>query len=239
MVGVLIGAGIFLILLGSVLLVIARKDASAKARWGKIGLELPTGALFVLVGAAMVGFPVWAAVNNHTATPTPAVAVGPAPPTTDPPTSMATTTTVPPTTAPKTTTTTVVARAKAVEISSPHAGALISGRAGVVVTGTAVGLGADTLWVFDYDEETRLYYRDTDEPLRVHNGRWSFLDQPIGETGTGDVGATFTIAVVRASPTCARTLRNKPPNAEGDITFGHFPAGCSEADSVDVVKNRA
>lgn len=218
--------GTVLIVFGGALVLIARADAFTKARWGKVRFELPTGLVFALVGAGMLAFPYWISVgreNSATGTTAP-------PATTQP--------SVPSTTAPSTTTTSTASApaGKDVVITSPYDGKSVSGRAGVVLSGTASGLGGDTLWVFDHDLDNLLYYRDSDEPVVVREGRWSFLDKPIGDSGSGDIGTTFTVVVVRASTSCTKVLRGTKANADGDVTFTDLPTGCSEADSVHVVK---
>ncbi len=112
----------------------------------------------------------------------------------------------------------------------------MKGRAGVLIVGTARDLGADSLWVFDRDPNDKRYYRDTDEPLNVTDGRWSFLNQPIGDSGSSDIGTTYTVAIVRATPGCDDKLREAKPNQDGDVVYSALPAGCVEAASVHVVK---
>jgi hypothetical protein len=181
---------------------------------GNIIFKMPVGLFVIAVGSFLVVLPHLNSIRTGAAT-TALPPVSVPPPTTDP---------VPTSTSPE----------SGVKITSPQQGASVRGSQGIVIVGTVTGLGADTLWVFDHDLGNNRYYRATDAPLEVRDGRWSFLDRPIG-SGPDDVGTTFPLVVVRADPECTRTLRAAKPDADGDIVFASLPSGCVEAASVQVV----
>lgn len=124
-------------------------------------------------------------------------------------------------------------------IKSPKEGQGISGSAGVLVAGTAVGLGRSDLWLFDTQLTDPTLYRANEQPIEVtSDGKWAYQDQPIGDLGSVDVGQRYILVVVVASPSCSETVKTKAPNSEGDVVFSSLPSGCSEVGRRSVVKTR-
>lgn len=122
-----------------------------------------------------------------------------------------------------------------VTISSPGERAKVRGAEGVLLTGTATGLGGLTLHIFDLADNGS-YYPGSLTPVTVHGGRWSFRKRPIGR-GAADVGRTFIMIAALGNGDCRAALRTAPVNHEGDHAFPALPAGCREMDSVRVVKD--
>ena len=121
-----------------------------------------------------------------------------------------------------------------VTIVSPGEQARVPGEQGVLLSGTASGLGHLTLHIFDLADNGS-YYPGSLAPVTVHGGHWSFRKRPIGQ-GSADVGRTFTMIAALGDDACRAALRSPPVNPEGDYAFGALPAGCREMDSVHVVK---
>lgn len=122
-----------------------------------------------------------------------------------------------------------------VTISSPGERAKVRGAEGVLLTGTATGLGGLTLHIFDLADNGS-YYPGSLTPVTVHGGQWSFRKRPIGR-GAADVGRTFIMIAALGNGDCRAALRTAPVNHEGDHAFPALPAGCREMDSVRVVKD--
>jgi hypothetical protein len=121
----------------------------------------------------------------------------------------------------------------------------ISGRAGVTVFGTVTDPGSFYVWMFDFDSNDGLFLRDTEAPIRAPEGKWNFPNQPIGDEGTGDIGAAYTLFAVRASKGCNAKILALPVNKDGDVVVEQLPAGCPQLgepsldiDSVVVIKAR-
>jgi TIR domain len=115
--------------------------------------------------------------------------------------------------------------------------AVVQGRAGLSLGGSASSLETNSLWVFDYDPNEDRYYRDSDSALRVKaDGRWSFLDTPIGASDGSDKGTTYRIVVVRATRDCSAKLGGLRPDSDGNVLLDALPSGCTEAAWVNLLK---
>jgi len=121
-----------------------------------------------------------------------------------------------------------------VTITSPREQARVPGDQGVLLKGTATGLGDLTLHIFDLADNGS-YYPGSLAPVSVRKGRWSFHKRPIGR-GSADVGHTFVLIAVLGDDACRAALRTPPVNPEGDYAFAALPEGCREMDSVQVIK---
>lgn len=133
-----------------------------------------------------------------------------------------------------------------IEVRLPKDGQHISGKAGVLVAGTAVGLNGD-LWVFDSSPAAPPgsppadpgLYRDTDTPVVVApSGQWSFTDAPIGDPSNDDIGQTYTITVVLApaSSHCDQAIAHASPNQDGDTVLTQYAADCVVVTKRNVIK---
>jgi hypothetical protein len=127
-----------------------------------------------------------------------------------------------------------------VKITSPENGHPISGKAGVVVSGTAVNLAPDeTIWLLDYDpyDKQHAYYQVNEQPIPVVDERWSFKDAPIGAE-SDEIGTKYYVVAVKATPRCADFLQSQVPNEDGDITYSRLPDGCYKTSPVVLTKAR-
>lgn len=136
--------------------------------------------------------------------------------------------------------TTPVPAPQGVTIIAPKPDQSVSSSEGVIVEGTVAGLGNDTLWLFDLsiEDDKKVYYRDSDEPLAIIDGRWQFVNMPIGSPGPDT--ELLTITVIRANAECDRVIRGLKQTADGSTILDYpLPSGCNMAAEVRVIKNRA
>ncbi len=105
-------------------------------------------------------------------------------------------------------------------IDAPRTDAALSAGT-VLVSGRAQGLGADELWLFDRDPQSG-YTRDTDVPLEIDNGKWTFDNEM--EPGTVE------LTLVRANHACALAIRALRPDTDGTVYTPTLPSGCTVAD---------
>ena len=121
---------------------------------------------------------------------------------------------------------------------TPTEGQAIVGKDGAVVSGTVHDVGDDSIWVFDIamsPTSGNTYYLSSDGPVAKSNSTFSVVDKPIGD-GANDVGATFTIALVRATTGCSQALQAAKPNSNGAIAFDALPTGCRDVGRRQVKK---
>jgi hypothetical protein len=123
-------------------------------------------------------------------------------------------------------------------ITAPTEDTIVSnGASGVVIKGTACGLGSDSGWLFDFDPDDGYYYDDyagstpTPTVQSSLSGSWQFPDSPIGNPGDKD--KRYTITLVLASQACDKLLRSER-QIDGDYKLRNFPAGCRLVKKVDV-----
>lgn len=110
---------------------------------------------------------------------------------------------------------------------------------GFRLSGTTPNIGADSLWLTDYAYHSnytqKVYYRDAPTPISVQDGHWSTNDGQLGSPS--DIGATFTIVVVRANPSCSAKIAGINPNPDGAVVIGIIlPPGCAPMGTIHVVK---
>lgn len=141
----------------------------------------------------------------------------------------------PPTSAP-----TPIATSALPAITSPADGAPVRGN--FMVQGTAPDLGKDNLWLFVLAGNSAMpgnvYYRTSDAPIPVVNGRWSILLGRLGAPGK-EIGQLFTLVLVRANPSCSGAIENVRPNPAKEIFIHTLPKGCSVVLPPLVVKKEA
>ena len=207
---------ISLIILGSVLLIKRWSDA-AEGRTVGLYVKGPVGIVVLAIGAGLLVASYYLPTKEHpqpkpSPSPSPSASASPSPS---------------PSPAPTPGNSSVVIR-------TPVEGQPVAGQTGVVVTGTASGLGGQGLWLLVYSQG--VHYLTSDGPFASDDGTWSAVAKPIG--GDDDVGETFTLEVVLASSDCSRTLANTAPNGEGDVAFGKLPAGCRLAATRHVLKTK-
>ena len=110
----------------------------------------------------------------------------------------------------------------------PDPFATISGA--FTVRGTAPPLEGDTLWIFvvsdSADGPKPVFYKTTDSPIPIADGRWATRQGPLG--APGDEGYQFTLVAVRADDLCAGGITRRAPNQDGDVIFAKLPGGCKE-----------
>ena len=89
-------------------------------------------------------------------------------------------------------------------------------------------------WLFDYDYNDHYYHEDYSQhpgPIVLKNGKWTFLDQPIGSKG--DQGVPYSITLVLANQQCNSALLSIKP-VGGDYRVAKLPTGCEIVDSRNV-----
>jgi hypothetical protein len=123
-------------------------------------------------------------------------------------------------------------------ITAPAEDTIVSnGASGLVIKGTACGLGSDSGWLFDFDPDDGYYYDDyagstpTPAVQSSLSGSWQFPDSPIGNPGDKD--KHYTITLVLASQACDKLLRSEQ-QIDGDYKLRTFPAGCKVVEKIDV-----
>jgi hypothetical protein len=126
-----------------------------------------------------------------------------------------------------------------ITITSPQDGIEVSGRAGMLIKGTAFGLQNESVRLFEYDPEVHIYYwLYGPGPTVTPRGTWEFLDRPIGYSGNDDIGKTYMIIAVRASNICDATLLRELRDQGHDFLMHELPRGCTVDDILTVVKAR-
>lgn len=218
----LLSIGIALVVLGAVLLIF-RRDENARGEGFGIKVNAPTSIWVMLAGVVCVVLYVW--------TPWQADSSGGS----DIPLAhTATSSSTPPTvTEPPNIKAVSIKNGQGITISRT----VVRGKADLEFGGPATDIGSDSLWIFDYDPNDELYYRDSDKALAMKEGDpWSFVDGPIGDDGGSDKGTTYRVVVVRATRSCSARLGALRPNGSGDIVLKSLPAGCAEAAWVNVLK---
>ncbi|MGH3752849.1 MAG: hypothetical protein ACRDRP_09165 [Pseudonocardiaceae bacterium] len=200
--------GIALLVLGVVLLV--RPNASPDTKFG--GATLPVGVVVLISGLVCAGYPFSMYYRSPNVVPAPTATASPS--ATAAPTGTAIATPVP------------------IAITSPPDGAEIKPAGNI--SGTAPNLGENELWTFEWAEHKTVadkvyyvYYRTSDAPIDIANGSWSTDIGELGETGS-DIGETFIVKLVRASPECSNVIANLTPNPAGEIFLEKLPSGCEE-----------
>jgi hypothetical protein len=212
--------GIALVIIGLILLFV--KEGTAESKGFGFEVKGPVGVVVLLAGVGCVGGYAWLAQNESGDRRSPEVGAQ-APPSGALPT----------VTEPANIKVASVKNGEGVAIST----AVVQGKAGLNFGGSSIDLGTDSLWVFDYDPNDDLYYGASDGPLRVkEDGRWSFVNTPIGAQDASDKGTTYRIVVVRATQDCSSELGDVRPDAEGEVVLKTLPAGCTEAAWVNVLK---
>jgi hypothetical protein len=212
--------GIALVIIGLILLFV--KEGTAESRGFGVEVKGPIGVVVLLAGVGCVAGYTWLAQQESADRKSPEVGAQ------APPSSALPTVTEPPNLK-----VVSVQNGEGVTIST----AVVQGKAGLNFGGSAVDLGTDSLWVFDYDPNDERYYGASDHPLRVkEDGRWSFVNTPIGAADASDKGTTYRIVVVRATQDCSGELSDLRPNADGDVVLEMLPAGCTEAAWVNLLK---
>jgi hypothetical protein len=121
-----------------------------------------------------------------------------------------------------------------VHITSPKRYARITGRQGVLVSGTATRLGRNVLRLVDHAPDG-MYYLVDNGPIPVRGGRWSYHDPVVGD-GERDVGKTFVMTIVLANPRCQGVLQAVLPSSDGNIRMARLPRDCSVAAQAPVHK---
>jgi hypothetical protein len=121
-----------------------------------------------------------------------------------------------------------------VRIAAPEDEARVNGSVGVLLSGKYGDLrGAQMrIFVLAYNGQ---YYLIDNGPLLGRDRTWNFLVKPIG-SGTTDIGRVFTIIVTVVNSSCQAMLEASTRDPNGNISFPILPAGCREADRVDVLK---
>ncbi|MCM2417736.1 hypothetical protein [Streptomyces sp. RKAG293] len=119
-------------------------------------------------------------------------------------------------------------------IVSPVSGSQVDGARGVRIEGDACGLSNESAWLFDYDYGSKSYYEDYGDspgPIVSRNGKWTFINSPIGNKG--DDRVKYTLTLVLASPDCNGKLRAIKPDGT-EYSISEMPPGCVIAQGVDV-----
>jgi hypothetical protein len=199
------------------------KEGTAESKGFGLEIKGPIGVVVLLAGVGCVAGYTWLAQNESEDRKSPEVGAQ------APPSNALPTVTEPPNLKVDS-----VKNGEGVTISTA---VVVQEKRGLRFGGSAIDLGTDSLWVYDYDPNVDLYYSASGHALRVkENGRWSFDDSPIGAPDGSDKGTTYRIVVVRATPDCSARLGAVRPNADGDVVLEKLPAGCIEAAWVNLLK---
>ena len=217
----LLVVGIALIVLGVVLLFI--KEGTAVSKGFGIEVNGPIGIVVLVAGTVCIGAYTWLTVETRGAD-------GPKQSEARP--GVSSSSALPTVTEPSYIKAESIQNGEGVTIGT----AVVRGKADLELGGTALDLGGDSLWMFDYDPNDELHYRDSDKALSVKGGQWSFVDGPIGDDDSSDKGTTYRVVVVRANQGCSAKLAATKPNEDGDVVFSGLPVGCTEAAWVNVLK---
>jgi hypothetical protein len=133
----------------------------------------------------------------------------------------------------------VVGKTCHIAIVSPKNRTRVQYRRGTVVRGTACE--TDSIWLFDYDEEDRYYYRDNESPIDVIAESWSYRDAPIGDPRDAQ-GTEYRIVAVRTNASCNRRLHGLRADKSDSVRVRHLPKPCpstasrSQAASIVLVR---
>lgn len=213
--------GVSLFVVGVVSFFKGISSGEASGGFGSATVRMPTPVFMMLLGVLCLGGDAYLVMNAEADRP----GATPYDPSKGPPSSTAA---VP------------VTKGSIVAITSPDNGHPISGKAGVVVSGTAVDLAPDeTVWLLDYDpnDKQHPYYQVNEQPIPVADGKWSFKDAPIG-AASDEIGTKYYVVAVKATPRCADSLQSQVPNEDGDITFSRLPEGCYKTSPLVLTKAR-
>ena len=212
--------GIALVIVGLILLFV--KEGTAESKGFGFEVKGPIGVVVLLAGVGCVAGYTWLAQQESGDRKSPEVGAQASP-----------SSALPTVTEPPNLKVVSVKNGEGVTIST----AVVQGKAGLNFGGSAIELGTDSLWVFDYDPNDDRYYGASDGPLPVkEDGQWSFVNTPIGAEDASDRGTTYRIVVVRATQDCSGELGDVRPNADGDVVLETLPAGCTEAAWVNLLK---
>ena len=75
-------------------------------------------------------------------------------------------------------------------------------------------------------------------PFPIINGRWQYVNVPIGSPDS--TLELITITAIRANADCDRLIRGLQREEDGSVILSYpLPIGCTQAAAVRVVKNRA
>jgi hypothetical protein len=120
------------------------------------------------------------------------------------------------------------------EITAPPDNSPLPASNGVVVSGSACD--GSLVWLLDYDPHDDSYYQVNAAPLEVADGRWEFLNSPIGDESDG-AETVYTIVAMNVSQVCSYALQTAEPDAEGAVRFKPLPSVCPNgaAELKDVV----
>jgi|HubBroStandDraft_6_1064221.scaffolds.fasta_scaffold43826_6 hypothetical protein len=214
---VLCVSGLFLLISGIWLMLRGRpsspQDATEASLKEVIRLNVPAQALLVLVGAALLVCGGYFAVTKTQASETsPSAGSSPA---TESPTAPQTSPSASPTPAKVLTT----PGAASATLNHPVDGTKVSRSRGFVARGTATSLGPYTVWILDYDSGYTV-----DQEATVSAGKWSALDQPLGDS-SDQLPFELTMVAVVANPHCALKL-GQIDSTSNDYTQS-LPEGCN------------
>jgi len=181
------------------------------------------------VSAVLVSYAGIRGIYSSDANPSdPAVRPAPIPPAVTTPAAAARPTPTPSAHRPRT------SRVGGVQITTPDDGTKVNGSAGVLLRGRYGDLRGTELRIFVLAFNGQYYLMDNG-PLLGRDGTWNFLVKPIG-SGTTDIGRVFTIIATVVNSSCQAMLEASTRTPDGNIAFPALPAGCREADRVDVLK---
>jgi uncharacterized membrane protein len=111
-------------------------------------------------------------------------------------------------------------------LTSPADGTRVSKSQGFTASGTTTYLGSETIWILDSSSGYTV-----DQEAVVTGGRWSAVDQPLGDS-SDHLPFGLTMVATLANPACAAKL-TKISNTRNDF-LAHLPAGCKPFGQVTV-----
>jgi hypothetical protein len=103
-------------------------------------------------------------------------------------------------------------------LTGPTDGTQVSRSQGFTASGVEASLGAYTIWILDYDGGYTV-----DQEAAVAGGRWSAIDQPLGDS-SNRLPYSLTMVAALANPSCAATLAKL--NEGNNDYSAQLPAGC-------------
>jgi hypothetical protein len=104
-------------------------------------------------------------------------------------------------------------------LTSPSNGTRVSKSRGFTASGTTAYLGSDTIWILDSDGGYTV-----DQQAVVSGGRWSAVDQPLGDS-SDHLPFDLTMVAVLANPPCAAKL-TRIGDTNNDF-IAQLPPGCN------------
>jgi hypothetical protein len=213
----LVAVGIFVVLVGVVLLVIKVQTSDSDTFKpifqgpGRFMVSGPVGLVVIVIGVfcivfSIVSYRVAASGNSANPAPSPTHPIvtptlSPAPDSSSFPTPVA-------------------------ALTSPVDGAQVSRANGFTARGTESSLGSDTIWILDYDGGYTV-----DQNAVVTGGRWSASDYPLGDS-SNHLPYNLTIVAALADPACATKLTKT--NETNNDYLAQLPAGCAVFGQVTV-----